>query len=352
MEPQMQYCKTSDGVSIAYYAIGDGPPLVVMSAGLHQSIEFDWKVTNFRQAAEVSARTFTYVRYDPRGSGLSDRDVDDFTLEAMARDLEAVVEALGFDQVRLFAAGPLGLVAATFAARQPERLSHLVLWVSSVRGTQFLKAPLRQRRDFVETDWRVASEAIVQTVDHWDNAALARQHAEMMRASVEPGTYLRFVHATDEWDVSAMLPAITCKTLVIHPASNPYFPIDPARELAAALPNARLSLVEGRSVLMPGMEVIRIAGAFFLDGAQPRPAAARGPSSGRTAIILFADIADSTALTERLGDAPFRERARELDAALRRAIVSNGGTVIEGKLLGDGSSPSLEAAGSLLNIIR
>src|SRR5439155_10430044 len=85
MEPRIQYAKTSDGVSIAYYAIGDGPPLVVMPAGLHQSIQFDWKVSNFRNAAEISARTFKYVRYDPRGSGLSDRDVNDFSLEAMAR---------------------------------------------------------------------------------------------------------------------------------------------------------------------------------------------------------------------------------------------------------------------------
>ena len=153
MEPRIQYAKTSDGVSIAYYAIGDGPPLVVMPAGLHQSIQFDWKVSNFRNAAEISARTFKYVRYDPRGSGLSDRDVNDFSLEAMARDLEALASALGSDQLMLFCPGIQGLAGAAFAARHKEKVSHLVLWVSSVSGTGHTAGALEQLREI--GDWRL-----------------------------------------------------------------------------------------------------------------------------------------------------------------------------------------------------
>ena len=307
-----------------------------MSAGLNQSIEFDWKVSNFRAAAELSARTFTYMRYDPRGSGLSDREVDEFSLDAMVCDLEAVTSTLAFDQFRLFAPGHLGMVGAAFAARHSDRLSHLVLWASEVHGKAFASPALRPLRDLIESDWRAASESIVRTVDYWDNPDLAREHAEMMRASVAPGTYLRFMRAVDEWELTALLPGITCPTLVIHPAANPYRPVEGARQLAAAIPNSRLVLVEGRSVLMPGMEVIRTAGQFFLGAEQRGPSAARRTSPSGTAVILFADIVDSTALTERLGDAAFRAKARDLDAALRAVIREHAGTPIEGKLLGDG----------------
>jgi class 3 adenylate cyclase/pimeloyl-ACP methyl ester carboxylesterase len=336
MEPRIQYARTSDGMNIAWYAIGDGPPLVVMSAGLHQSIEFDWKVSNFRTAAEVSSRTFTYVRYDPRGSGLSDRDVEEFSLEAMVRDLEAVTSTLNFEQFRLFAPGHLGMAGAAFAAHHSDRLSHLVLWASAVQGNRFSAGPLRPLRDLVESDWRLASETLIRTVDHWDNPDLAREHAEVMRASVEPATYLHFFEATDRWDLSALLPAITCPTLIIHPASNPYYPVAEARQLAAGITNSRLALVEGRSVLMPGMEVLRIAGQFFLGLERPGPADERRTLPSGTTVILFADIVDSTELTERLGDAAFRAKARDLDTALRGIIRDSDGTPVEGKLLGDG----------------
>src|SRR5689334_2314960 len=128
MEAQIRYCRTSDGVSIAYYVMGNGPTLIAMPAGLHQSIEFDAKTSNFRSAAEASAQAFTYVRYDPRGSGLSDRDIDDFSVETMARDLEAVADAIRASEFMLFAPGSLSLVAIWFAARHSARVVRLVLW--------------------------------------------------------------------------------------------------------------------------------------------------------------------------------------------------------------------------------
>jgi class 3 adenylate cyclase/pimeloyl-ACP methyl ester carboxylesterase len=336
MEPRIQYVKTSDGVNIAYYAIGAGPPLIVMHASLSQSIGFDWKVSNLRAAAELSARTFTYVRYDARGSGLSDRNVEDFSLEAMVRDLEAVASTLTVDHFRLFAPGHHGMAGAAFAAHHTERLSHLVLWAGDVHGNAFVTGALRPLRDLVESDWRAASESIVRAVDQWDNPDLASEHAEMMRASVEPRTYLLYMRAVDEWDLTALLPSITCPTLVVHPAANPYRPVEGARQLAAAIPNSRLVLVDTPSVLMPGMEVVRQAGQFFLGAEQRLPSPARRTPPSGTAVILFADIADSTALTERLGDAAFRAKARDLDAALRTIIREHAGTPIEGKLLGDG----------------
>jgi class 3 adenylate cyclase/pimeloyl-ACP methyl ester carboxylesterase len=345
--PRIQYVRTSDGVNIAFYAIGEGSPLLVLPAGLHQSIEFDWKISNFRTAAEVSARTFKFVRYDPRGCGLSDREVADFPLDAMVRDLEAVSATLGDDKLRVFAPGRQGIAGAAFAARHSEKLSHLVLWVAHKTGKEYSENPFLPLRNLAQSDWRLASETIVRSADNWDNDDLARESAEIMRASVDPSTYVRYMQAADEWDLSPLLPSITCRTLVIHPAANPYFPVRGARELTASIPNARLALVDTPSVLMPGMEVIRIAGRFFVDSEERGPddprsrassSAARATTTAETGMtaILFADIVDSTLLTERLGDAAFRAKARELDGALRGVIRDHSGTPIEGKLLGDG----------------
>jgi class 3 adenylate cyclase len=118
-----------------------------------------------------------------------------------------------------------------------------------------------------------------------------------------------------------------------------------ATKLASAIAGARLVLLEGDTVAGPQGDPLEFAAIdeFLLGAAAPaRPTAAQNPQG--TAIILFADIADSTALTERLGDAAFRDKARDLDDALRRAITSNGGTAIDGKLLGDGVLATFGAA--------
>lgn len=342
-ESQIRYARTSDGVSIAYFVMGSGPTLIAISAGLHQSIEFNTKTSNFRAAAEASARAFTYVRYDPRGSGLSDRDIDDFSIDAMARDLEAVADAISADQFMLFAPGGLGLCGVAFAARHPDRVSRLVLWATAARGDAFDIAALRPIRATAESDWRLASEALIQAVDHWDNPDVARENAAVMRASVEPGTYMRYDHALHDWDVTALLPDVTCPTLVIHPASNEYFPVARARQVAATIPGARLVLVDSASVLMPNSEVVRTAGLFFLNRESHRRVEPVVPARG-TAIILFLDIVDSTALTERMGDEKFRQRARTLDTRLRTVIREHGGKAIDGKLLGDGVMATFASA--------
>lgn len=103
------------------------------------------------------------------------------------------------------------------------------------------------------------------------------------------------------------------------------------REIASAIPNAQV--VPMRFEPSAFVETPQVRNAIE-ESAPPQPQ--RRELLSGTTIILFADGAESTALTERLGDAPFREKARELDSALRTAISSNGGTAIEGQVLGDG----------------
>ena len=100
MEPRIQYVKTSDGVSIAYYAIGQGPAVLFLTMpNFH--LEAEWQIDPLRMAYTATAQRSTLVRLDPRGFGLSDRDPDDFALDSLVLDIEAVVDRLGLDKLRI-----------------------------------------------------------------------------------------------------------------------------------------------------------------------------------------------------------------------------------------------------------
>jgi class 3 adenylate cyclase len=132
----------------------------------------------------------------------------------------------------------------------------------------------------------------------------------------------------------------------MYPRNHPYFPPDVAQRTAAEVPGARLALVDSATVLFPDASISFVAGQFLgtvQTRQERRDRNAQTPASSTT-IILFADIVDSTALTERMGDAAFRERARALDDALRAAIRDADGTAIDGKLLGDGVLATFPAA--------
>jgi class 3 adenylate cyclase len=351
MEPQIQYCKTSDGVSIAYYAIGSGPALVGMSPHLGVSITKELEIPAMRRITEQTSRVFTYIRYDHHGSGLSDRDDHDLSLDSFVRDLEAVADHAAPDPFVLFATGELTAAAIVYAVRHPDRLTHLLLWMVTVHKSDYDTPPTEAIVKLALTDWRLATESTMRAVDNWEHDELAAQMAAMARDSVTPETYVKFEASRDAWDVRECLPLIKTPTLIIHPRENPYYPPAIAQRAAAAIPGARLVLIEGASVHFADVKVA-VAAADLL-GAAPRAARTSRrdphPSATGTAIILFADIVESTALTERMGDAAFRERARALDASLRGIISGAGGTAIDGKLLGDGVLATFPAAAQAID---
>ncbi|MCJ7509669.1 MAG: alpha/beta hydrolase [Dehalococcoidia bacterium] len=130
MEPRIQYARTADGVSIPFWELGEGTPLVEMPTIPVSHIQMEWQFPEWRRWYEFLTQRRKVVRYDCRGAGLSDRDVDDFSLDAQVLDLEAVVDRLGLERFVLLSsihAGPAGIA---YAARHPERVSHLVLWNS------------------------------------------------------------------------------------------------------------------------------------------------------------------------------------------------------------------------------
>jgi class 3 adenylate cyclase len=202
-----------------------------------------------------------------------------------------------------------------------------------VRSREWLGAEGRSESVFslAERDWELATETFAHATFGWSDDRQSHQWAHFIRRSTDPADFARIGQATSSVDCSALLSQIAAPTLVLD---NPEY-IDARGQgalLASSLPNAQLvRLGRGPLAVYEHEEGMRLV-EEFLDIRVP--AAPELPSG--TAIILFADIVDSTALTERLGDAAFRAKARGLDGALRAVIRENAGTPIEGKLLGDG----------------
>lgn len=160
MEPQIRYAKTSDGLSVAYSSIGVAYPLVLTQGWItHLKIMLEHEET--RHTFDEYARHFRVVRYDKRGVGLSDRNIDDFSVESRLKDLEAVVDDAGLERFALYGFSEGGPVAITYAVRHPERVSHLVLHGTFAFGEDvYTRSTIQPLADFVRTNWGLASEAV------------------------------------------------------------------------------------------------------------------------------------------------------------------------------------------------
>jgi class 3 adenylate cyclase len=164
----------------------------------------------------------------------------------------------------------------------------------------------------------------------------ARWWAAFIRECATPEVQGAALRAADGFDVTGLLPQLGTLTLVLHRRNHPYLDVGVARGLASQIPDARLALLEGTSPMpfLGDTDAVLNAIDEFLGEGEEVTAPAKLPEG--MAVLLFADIAESTALTEKLGDSAFRAKARELDTSLRSVIRESGGTAVEGKVLGDG----------------
>lgn len=343
MELRMQYVTTRDGVRIAFATAGSGaPPLVRASNVPFCHAQLEWRAGTF---FDRLAQNRLVVPFDPRGTGLSDRDPEDLSLEARKLDLEAVVDRLGLQRFALHAVGSSGPVAVTYAVRNPDRVSHLVLDDSYACARDYLGTPQSRALGELTGEWEDFTESIA-FMEYGSSREQARSQAAFFRACVSPATARRLWQATRQDDVSELLPEVRVPTLVLQHTMTSSSRANLGRELAALIPDARYVVVEGTALETD--EIVRALDEFLVPEAPQeapgRDAAARAGQALRT--ILFTDLEGSAALTERLGDQAARELLREHERLTRQALASCGGSEI--KALGDGFMASFATASQAL----
>ncbi len=328
MEPRIQYARTKDGVSIAFYTLGEGTPFVHMPNMPWTHIQLERQSAERPRWFELVAGKRKHIGYDARGSGMSDRDVADYSLDAHLQDLEAVVHRQGLERFALFAPFLAGPVAIAYAARHPQRVSHLILFNSLARVSDLLEAPQAQGLEaLMNKDWELFTETMAHYLLGWSAGESARYFAALMRESVTQKAAQAVIGAAREIDVRELLAKVKAPTLVLHSRQIAVPELSVARGIASGIPDASLVVLDDAAA------VDRAIDDFLGEGEE---ASATSDLPEGMAVILFADIVESTALTEQLGDAAFRNKARELDTSLRAIIRECAGTPVEGKLVGDG----------------
>jgi pimeloyl-ACP methyl ester carboxylesterase/DNA-binding CsgD family transcriptional regulator len=274
----IRYCSTADGVRLAMRSLGQGP-LIIKAANWLGNVQADGQLRSSRHWVEHLTRARALLWYDARGCGLSDREVDEVSLDAWVRDLEAVADASGQQRFVLLGISQGAAIAMRYAARHPERVRGLILYASFVRGVFHQGVSAKTRAVFTEMiriaelGWghdagsfrrlfsaNLLAEAPPEVLADYD---------EHHRHSVSGPMAARYMRAFYELDAREDAPQLRCPTLVMHVAGDPLILQREGELVASMIPGARWVSVPGRNHLPlatdPGWPTLQREMDRFLD---------------------------------------------------------------------------------------
>ncbi|MDP9237451.1 MAG: adenylate/guanylate cyclase domain-containing protein [Chloroflexota bacterium] len=345
-EREVLYCTTEDGVRIAYCVQGAGLPMVVCPFFI-ESFAFDHLLPEVVDFMEMLGRGRALVRYDGRGTGLSDRKFV-FGRQSFPRDLSAVADASAVDAFVLYASGTGGPGAIEYAATHPQRVSHLILFNTFARVEAAMdRNALEAMASLAESDWPMAAQTFADMTLRREFPEAALRWSEVFRRSASGEAVATGLRASDPGlDVSDLLSQITARTLVLHRLDGGIAPFEEGQRIAAAIPGARFVPLGGTAAHYSLGDTGPLLNAIdALLGDRPDRGPAHAPST-ETAVsvhtVLFTDIESSTQTTQRLGDAAAQQLVRAHNSIVRDALGRHGGREI--KHTGDGIMASFGSA--------
>ncbi|MFK7886084.1 MAG: alpha/beta fold hydrolase [Gammaproteobacteria bacterium] len=259
---RIQFCTAADGARIAYATVGDGPA-VIKAANWLSHLALDWDAPIWSPLFRRLAQGHQLVRYDERGNGLSDWEVDDISFDAFMADLESVVEASQIDRFALLGISQGASVSIEYAVRYPERVSHLVLFGAYAAGWRIDadEALIREREAIMtltETGWGRNNPAYRQIFSStFMPDATPEEMAwfnEFQRHTTSPENASRFLSAFGDIDVRDRLAQIKVPTLVLHSRGDRRIPFEVGLDIAAQIPNAEFVGLESDGHLLLGRE--------------------------------------------------------------------------------------------------
>lgn len=344
--PGIQYATTSDGLTIAYSVSGSGPVLIAVPAPPDNHIQLEWENPDQRENIVALSQHRTLVRFDGRGTGLSDRNPGTYSLEERLLDLDAVVGKLGAESFELVSGAQGNQVTVAYAARHPERVRALIAINAFARGEEFLEpSKMAMMEQILRGDFKTFTEMVGAMVFGWGDASGPRYSA-FFRQSVNQADAIVMYPAMAAVDLTPLLPKVQCPALILQSSGHPVTGADKGGRFAAMIPNATYGVLHGGVVegLMPDVR-LRIGQFLGEDWSSPAPEASAPPAPVPDAgirTILFTDLEGHTTMMTRLGDQKGREVLREHERITRIALAANGGTEV--KTMGDGFLASFASA--------
>jgi pimeloyl-ACP methyl ester carboxylesterase/DNA-binding winged helix-turn-helix (wHTH) protein len=255
LRQEIGFCTAGDGVRIAYSEVGSGAPLV-KTANWLSHLEYDWQSPIWSHLLQALAAERRLIRYDERGNGLSDRNVEDISFDGFVRDLECVVDASGLETFPLFGMSQGCAVSIAYAVRHPERVSHLVLLGGYARGR-------RKRGSQKEIDQADALKTLMRLGWGQENPAFRQVFTslfipggspeqmrwlnDLQRNTTSPENAVRIREAMNQIDVTDLLPHVGVPTLVLHCRDDAVTPFEEGRLMAAGIRGCRFVELEGRN---------------------------------------------------------------------------------------------------------
>ena len=332
MRPPVHYARSGD-LKIAYQVTGSGPVDLVLAPGTVSQLDMEWDWPPRARFLEGFGSFCRLIRFDKRGTGLSDRPDHIATLEERTDDIRAVMDAASSQSAAILGASEGSSMACLFAATQPNRTRALLVWGGQARWVKTDDYPWgvtqeEKDREVAElTEHGVTNEYVFpHGLPSSMDPAYADWFLRWVRAGAGPAAMAALERMNAQIDIRDILPSIRVPTLVMNRTGDPIANIAAARDLAARIPGARLAEFPGEthSMFLIEPEKVLAAIAEFVTGARRRVSSDRVLAS-----ILFLDIVGSTERAVELGDASWRELVGRFYAVVESALEANGGVIVD-----------------------
>jgi pimeloyl-ACP methyl ester carboxylesterase len=337
MRPRTHYAKAGD-ISIAYQVTGDGPIDIVYVPGWISNVDYEWEYPpQARQIGRISQFS-RLIRFDKRGTGLSDREVGFPTLEQRMEDVQAVMDAVGSERAVLYGHSEGGNMSILFAATYPDRTAALILYGCQARGEwapDYPWAPTKEQTDKIlaelARDWGGVVDLSDGTPSLSNDQLFQEWTAAYLRYAASPKAAITMWKLGAEVDVRGILSSIAVPTLVLQKEHDRWVKPEEGRYLASNIPNAKFVLLPGTDHIIWGDGQDRLIDEIeeFVTGVRPVQSHERVLLT-----VLFTDIVGSTRLAAEKGDRQWKDLLQKHDDVARSEFRRHGGTEV--KSTGDG----------------